>query len=941
MVVFVLTVTTKNNRSHTHTHTHTQPFFIELIPIVYSNIILLLLLILSLNNKYYRKQTNRNLQSNIIKTTTTTTTTVETQTFTMDNKKLHQGTNKQGTAGRSDDQSVTSAGTNNSARAAWLDERIAEQRKGYNGTTTTTTADRQAKERVKSSKSGTYREPVKKRKDATTASPAPAATTTSKPRSYRTGGQETVSPTVPRKPTRTNSKLLTTSNGLEKDVVSTVSNTSSSKAMVSPNFLRSKEYSTNTKGANNLQQTEEDVAAKARATTSPNSVMTKRSTTSAVASTKGLAQSEEDLAAKAKARYDPSSSSTNGNVASRLNQLEAKMEAKARATTGPSNMTTMKRSNRQEEDDAAKAKARGSPSSVMNKHLSKMEEEVAAKAKARGSPSDSASKIQRLNQREADLAAKSQAKAGRNTSTVVAAATMSTQTGNVASLKHDKSNQFEDDVHTKELNRPASGSRPGAVSVSQLDDRVASKTGTSTASNRATRPGAVSSTSSNLEERIAYKTGIPLSENGQPKEVQEPEKPTATGTSGDTDIKSTGAQPSSLSKNDKKEIHLVPENNRINDRNALQSLHDGPNPALDYRFGIDGFLGDDDDSDEDEDGRLAVAVAVKDYEDEDVFIPSAVEYDPDAKPPMYKNRRFRMYGLLGCTLLIMLVASVIGIMAIQQTQNLKNSGQSIPTDAPTCERCNIGIEEQLELEVGSEKLNDPSTSEFLAKEWLMRDDVMNLGPMDENLIQRFLLAAFYFETHILGDWRSCNRPPEENPEDTCSFQKIIGIFPLEFEGVPAVRWLSSEHECKWAGISCDELNQTRSIDLSGQDLQGTFPAVLTRLPYLQSIQFAWNNFSGPLPDSIGTMNHLLNFQVQYNQFTGNIPSTWSNAKNFQLMNFANNFLSGELTSAVGVLRNLKGMFLYDNMITGTLPEEFSQVSLLSKFQSLCVHYFAK
>jgi hypothetical protein len=213
--------------------------------------------------------------------------------------------------------------------------------------------------------------------------------------------------------------------------------------------------------------------------------------------------------------------------------------------------------------------------------------------------------------------------------------------------------------------------------------------------------------------------------------------------------------------------------------------------------------------------------------------------------------------------------------------------------------------------------------------------------MDENLIQRFLLAAFYFETHILGDWRSCNRPSEENPEDTCSFQKIVSILPLEFEGVPAIRWLSSEHECKWAGISCDELNQTRTIDLSGQDLQGTFPAVLTRLPYLQSIQFAWNNFSGPLPDSIGTMNHLLNFEVQYNQFTGNIPSTWSNAKNFQLMNFANNFLSGELTSAVGLLRNLKGMFLYDNMITGTLPDEFAQVSLLSKFQSPRAYCFAK
>jgi hypothetical protein len=63
---------------------------------------------------------------------------------------------------------------------------------------------------------------------------------------------------------------------LEKDVVSTVSNnTSSSKAVLSPKSLQSKENTTNTK-----------VAVKERGTTSPNSVMTKRSTPASVVATK-------------------------------------------------------------------------------------------------------------------------------------------------------------------------------------------------------------------------------------------------------------------------------------------------------------------------------------------------------------------------------------------------------------------------------------------------------------------------------------------------------------------------------------------------------------------------------------------------------------------------------------------------------------------------------
>ena len=47
---------------------------------------------------------------------------------------------------------------------------------------------------------------------------------------------------------------------------------------------------------------------------------------------------------------------------------------------------------------------------------------------------------------------------------------------------------------------------------------------------------------------------------------------------------------------------------------------------------------------------LAVAVAVAEDEDE-AFIPAAIEFDPDSKPPIYKNRRFRFY-LIAATILL-------------------------------------------------------------------------------------------------------------------------------------------------------------------------------------------------------------------------------------------------------------------------------------------------
>lgn len=99
-----------------------------------------------------------------------------------------------------------------------------------------------------------------------------------------------------------------------------------------------------------------------------------------------------------------------------------------------------------------------------------------------------------------------------------------------------------------------------------------------------------------------------------------------------------------------------------------------------------------------------------------------------------------------------------------------------------------------------------------ALDWLLYDDPMQLPPDAQNLVQRYILALFYFQTSQQGPWRSCN-PPKVNETSACEYKKIAGISPLAFEDVPWGRWLSDLHECDWAGISCDE-NKTTMIDLS-------------------------------------------------------------------------------------------------------------------------------
>jgi len=206
-----------------------------------------------------------------------------------------------------------------------------------------------------------------------------------------------------------------------------------------------------------------------------------------------------------------------------------------------------------------------------------------------------------------------------------------------------------------------------------------------------------------------------------------------------------------------------------------------------------------------EDG-LAIAVAVEEDE-EDAFIPAAVEYEPDAKPPMYKNRRFRLYVCAGVFLFAVAVAAtVVGV--------LQGKKEKAPTLAPTTIRESLGIQEQLIAVVGVEKLLDKTTSEWRAANWLINEDPLQLSPEADNLIQRYLLAFFHIDTTQLRPWLSCNRPiAGEN--STCQYKRLVRAFPdLVYEQIEWFRWQSDIHECAWAGVFCDEFNQTRALDLS-------------------------------------------------------------------------------------------------------------------------------
>jgi hypothetical protein len=214
--------------------------------------------------------------------------------------------------------------------------------------------------------------------------------------------------------------------------------------------------------------------------------------------------------------------------------------------------------------------------------------------------------------------------------------------------------------------------------------------------------------------------------------------------------------------------------------------------------------------------NLAVAVAVKENEnlpsaEEEEYIPSAVEYDPDAKPQL--NCRFQLYACLAmAVILVGTVGTLAGILF----------GRSSGTPPPLPERATLGIREYIERLVGREPVSDETNPYRKALDWIQNVDPLALTPQDKGFAQRFLAAYLYFSTTVQGPWNNdCNPAKEGETDDTVyRYTGVIDVTP-EYE-LNAKRWLSRFDICLWCAVECDDTGQIIKIDL------GTLPSFSSR-----------------------------------------------------------------------------------------------------------------
>jgi len=334
------------------------------------------------------------------------------------------------------------------------------------------------------------------------------------------------------------------------------------------------------------------------------------------------------------------------------------------------------------------------------------------------------------------------------------------------------------------------------------------------------------------------------------------------------------------------------------------------------------------------DEGLAVAIAVEEEEEEEeLFFPAAIEYDPDSKPPIHKNRRFRVYAIGFILLFIVVVIGVVvGVVAGGGGSNTFPPSAS-PTASPSSS--SEGMYRQQFIDVVGDAVMLKGSPYDKAANWMISNDSAKVRSDAPNWRQRYLLALFYFLTTGNGKnpWRTCN-PPVDTENDSCEFDQISrqADDSLVYIKKPAVRWLSGKHECEWVGIICDETLTIRVLEVWGQNITGTLPVEIAYITSLQSISLAFNELTGTLPTELSVMKYLLNLEVHYNMLTGTLSSQLWAFNALQGFNVGGNLLSGTIGTDIGRMTDLKGLHLFENMYHGTLPTEIGNLGDLTYFR---------
>ncbi|KAG6670809.1 hypothetical protein I3843_Q035300 [Carya illinoinensis] len=120
------------------------------------------------------------------------------------------------------------------------------------------------------------------------------------------------------------------------------------------------------------------------------------------------------------------------------------------------------------------------------------------------------------------------------------------------------------------------------------------------------------------------------------------------------------------------------------------------------------------------------------------------------------------------------------------------------------------------------------------------------------------------------------------------------------------------------------------IFLKRQNLAGTLPPDLVKLPCLQVLNLAGNYLNGSIPSAWGSMQQLVSISLYENRVTGSIPGDLAKIKTLRSFLLSSNNFTGELPPSFANLTSLQNFQISDNQLSGQIPSYIQNWKNLTK-----------
>jgi hypothetical protein len=213
-------------------------------------------------------------------------------------------------------------------------------------------------------------------------------------------------------------------------------------------------------------------------------------------------------------------------------------------------------------------------------------------------------------------------------------------------------------------------------------------------------------------------------------------------------------------------------------------------------------------------------------------------------------------------------------------------------------------------------LDTLGSPQFNALQWISYQDPAKLGVNDTHLVQRYVLAVFFFST-------SGKVHKEERPMANWKSQD---------------HWMTGRSICRWYGIRCvgdngkddEHIGEVLSLNLTNNAVQGTLPVELQSISLLESVDLSQNSIEGRLPIQIAKFPALRDLFLRANQLEGRIPTELGSMTLLRALHLGKNQFTGRIPTQLRQATRLRALGLDTNQLTGAIPD-FASLSSLSKW----------